>query len=130
MRLSSSAAWPARAPARAGLADPAAKAALTLEQQAGLATGWKPCDSVDVARIPERMQVLRKQAVLARSFGVEVQLISPREAGMLGPVTRPDDLQGAIWIPGDGKANRADLCMSLVNGLASASQRSPSPAMT
>lgn len=88
----------------------------TLEQETGLATGWKACGSVNVARTPERMQVLRKQAALARSFGVEVQLISPREAGDLVPVMRTDDLQGAMWIPGDGKANPADLCMSLAKG--------------
>jgi glycine/D-amino acid oxidase-like deaminating enzyme len=29
---------------------------------------------------------------------------------------RTDDLQGAIWLPGDGKANPADLCMSLAKG--------------
>jgi 4-methylaminobutanoate oxidase (formaldehyde-forming) len=69
-----------------------------------------------VAKTPERMQVLRKQAALARSFGVEVHLISPKEAGDLYPVMRTDDLQGAIWIPGDGKANPADLCMSLAKG--------------
>ncbi|MEI6027619.1 MAG: FAD-dependent oxidoreductase, partial [Betaproteobacteria bacterium] len=88
----------------------------TLEQETGLATGWKPCGSVNVARTPERMQVLRKQAALARSFGVEVELISPQQAGELYPVMRTDDLQGAIWIPGDGKANPADLCMSLAKG--------------
>ena len=88
----------------------------TLEQETGLATGWKRCGSVNVARTPERMQVLRKQVALARSFGVEVELITPREAGELYPVMRTDDLQGAIWIPGDGKANPADLCMSLAKG--------------
>jgi 4-methylaminobutanoate oxidase (formaldehyde-forming) len=88
----------------------------TLEAETGLATGWKACGSVNVARTPERMQVLRKQAALARSFGVEVQLIGPREAGDLYPLMRTDDLQGAVWIPGDGKANPADLCMSLAKG--------------
>ena len=29
---------------------------------------------------------------------------------------RIDDLAGGIWIPGDGKANPADLCMSLAKG--------------
>ena len=29
---------------------------------------------------------------------------------------RTDDLHGALWIPGDGKANPADLCMSLAKG--------------
>jgi 4-methylaminobutanoate oxidase (formaldehyde-forming) len=88
----------------------------TLESETGLATGWKQCGSVNVARTPERWQVLKKQAALARSFGVEVELITPKEAGDLYPVMRTDDLQGAIWIPGDGKANPADLCMSLAKG--------------
>lgn len=88
----------------------------TLEAETGLATGWKQCGSVNVASTPERMQVLRKQAALAHSFGVECHLISPQEAGERYPVMRTDDLQGAIWLPGDGKANPADLCMSLAKG--------------
>jgi glycine cleavage system aminomethyltransferase T/glycine/D-amino acid oxidase-like deaminating enzyme len=88
----------------------------TLEAETGLATGWKQCGSVNVAATPERWMVLKKQAALARSFGVEVQLITPKEAGDLYPVMRTDDLLGAIWIPGDGKANPADLTMSLAKG--------------
>jgi len=87
-----------------------------LEAETGLATGWKQCGSVNVARTPERMRVLRKQAALARSFGVEVDVISAQRAGELYPLLRIDDLQGAIWIPGDGKANPADLTMSLAKG--------------
>ena len=33
-----------------------------LEAETGLATGWKQCGSVNVARTPERMQTLRRQA--------------------------------------------------------------------
>jgi glycine cleavage system aminomethyltransferase T/glycine/D-amino acid oxidase-like deaminating enzyme len=88
----------------------------SLEQETGLATGWKQCGSVNVARTPERMQVLRKQLALARSFDVECHEISPAEAGEKAPVLRTDDLQGALWLPGDGKANPADLCMSLAKG--------------
>ncbi len=88
----------------------------TLEAETGLATGWKQCGSVNVAATPERWLVLQKQAALARSFGVEVQIITPKEAGDLYPVMRTEDLHGALWIPGDGKANPADLCMSLAKG--------------
>lgn len=88
----------------------------SLEAETGLATGWKACGSVNVARTPERMKVLRKQLAMARSFGVECHEISPAEAGEKYPVMRTDDLQGAIWLPGDGKANPADLCMSLAKG--------------
>ena len=88
----------------------------TLEAETGLATGWKQCGSVNVARTPERWQVFKKQVALAHSFGVECHEISPREAGDKYPVMRTDDLAGAIWLPGDGKANPADLCMSLAKG--------------
>jgi len=87
-----------------------------LEAETGLATGWKQCGSVNVARTPERMKVLRRQIALARSFGVEVHEISPQEVGERAPGLRTDDLQGGIWIPGDGKANPADLTMSLAKG--------------
>ncbi|MCL4744065.1 MAG: FAD-dependent oxidoreductase [Burkholderiaceae bacterium] len=87
-----------------------------LEAETGLATGWKQCGSVNVARTAQRMKVLRKQLALARAFGVECELISPAQAGDLCPVMRTDDLQGAMWIPGDGKANPADLTMSLAKG--------------
>ncbi len=88
----------------------------SLEAETGLATGWKQCGSVNVAATKERMKVLRKQVALAKSFGVNVEEISPQQAGELYPVMRTDDLQGAIWIPGDGKANPADLAMSLAKG--------------
>ena len=76
----------------------------------------KQCGSVNIASTPERMMVLRKQLALARSFGVECEEISAAKAGELFPVLRTDDLAGAIWIPGDGKANPADLTMSLAKG--------------
>ncbi len=87
-----------------------------LEAETGLATGWKQCGSVNVAATPERMKVLRRQAALASSFGVEVEVISAQRAGELCPLLRTDDLHGGIWIPGDGKANPADLTMSLAKG--------------
>ena len=87
-----------------------------LEAETGLATGWKQCGSVNVAATPERMKTLRKQAALARSFGVEVEVIGAQRAGELYPLLRTDDLQGGLWIPGDGKANPTDLTMSLAKG--------------
>jgi 4-methylaminobutanoate oxidase (formaldehyde-forming) len=88
----------------------------TLEAETGLATGWKQCGSVNVARTPERWIVFQRQAAMARSFGIEVHLITPREAVDKWPLLRADDLQGALWFPQDGKANPADLTHSLAKG--------------
>ena len=87
-----------------------------LEAETGLATGWKQCGSVNVAQTRERMMTLRRQLALARSFGVECEEISAARAGEMFPPLFTDDLAGAIWIPGDGKANPADLTMSLAKG--------------
>ncbi len=88
----------------------------TLEQETGLATGWKRCGSVNVARTRERWIVFQRQAAMARSFGIDVELLAPREALAKWPLLRIDDLQGALWFPADGKANPADLAMSFAKG--------------
>src|SRR6478736_266174 len=49
----------------------------SLEQETGLATGWKQCGSLNVARTPERMQLLRRQMARAASFGIEFEFITP-----------------------------------------------------
>lgn len=88
----------------------------TLEAETGQATGWKRCGAVTVARTPERMILLKRMVASARSFGVEATLITPKEAGERYPLMRTDDLQGAVWLPGDGKANPADLTQALAKG--------------
>jgi glycine cleavage system aminomethyltransferase T/glycine/D-amino acid oxidase-like deaminating enzyme len=88
----------------------------TLEQETGLATGWKQCGSLNVAKTPERMQLIRRQMARARSFGIEFDYVTPAEAGSIAPILRTDDLSGAVWIPGDGKANPTDLAQSLAKG--------------
>jgi len=88
----------------------------TLEQETGLATGWKQCGSVNVAKTPERMQLMRRQMARARSFGVEFEWLSRDEIGAKLPLLRTDDLAGGVSIPGDGKANPTDLTQSLAKG--------------
>lgn len=91
-----------------------------LESETGFATGWKRTGSVSVARTPERMAQLKRTVAVARSYGVEGEVISAKEAGERWPVMRTDDLAGAVWLPGDGKANPSDLTQALARG---ASQR-------
>jgi glycine cleavage system aminomethyltransferase T/glycine/D-amino acid oxidase-like deaminating enzyme len=87
-----------------------------LEADTGLATGWKNCGSITVARSEERMTVLRRTAASALAQGVEIEVLTPKEAGDMWPVMATDDLVGAVWLPGDGKANPTDLTQSLARG--------------
>ena len=87
-----------------------------LEAETGLATGYKQCGGVTVARTQARMTQLRRTAATAAAFGLECELLTPAQAADRYPIMRTDDLVGAIWLPGDGKANPTDLTASLARG--------------
>jgi len=87
-----------------------------LEAETGLTAGYKQCGGVTVARTEDRMIQLRRTAVNAAAFDLECELLTPVEALAHYPVIRIDDLVGAIWLPGDGKANPTDLTLALAKG--------------
>ncbi|HEX5188288.1 MAG TPA: FAD-dependent oxidoreductase [Streptosporangiaceae bacterium] len=87
-----------------------------LEAETGLATGFRRCGGVTVARTQDRMMALRRTAATAEAFGLECELISPARAAELYPIMATSDLVGAIWLPGDGRANPTDLTAALARG--------------
>src|SRR5689334_22578668 len=87
-----------------------------LEAETGLGTGFRRCGGVTVARTRDRMTQLRRTAATAEAYQLECELISPRRAKELYPILRDDDLEGAIWLPGDGRANPTDLTAALARG--------------
>jgi 4-methylaminobutanoate oxidase (formaldehyde-forming) len=88
----------------------------TLEAETGQATGFRRPGSVSVARTPERMHELRRLASMARCFGVDVEVVTPAEAGRRWPLMRTDDLVGALWLPRDGRTNPIDTTLALARG--------------
>src|SRR5258708_252098 len=59
---------------------------------------------------------LKRGASMAKCFGVDVEVISPAEAGRRWPLMRTDDLAGAVWIPRDGRTNPIDTTLALAKG--------------
>lgn len=88
----------------------------SLEEETGLATGYRQVGGVIVARTEDRMQQLRRTRASAAAYDLECELLSPEEALERWPLMAVDDLLGAIWLPGDGKVNPTDLTMSLARG--------------
>ena len=87
-----------------------------LESETGLSAGYKRCGGVTVARTRDRMTQLQRTAATAEAFDLECELLTPAQAADRYPVMRTDDLVGAIWLPGDGKANPTDLTTALAKG--------------
>jgi 4-methylaminobutanoate oxidase (formaldehyde-forming) len=87
-----------------------------LEAETGQATGFRRPGSISVARTHDRMVELKRGASMARAFGVEVEVITPAEAGRLWPLMRTDDLVGAVWLPRDGRTDPVDTTRALARG--------------
>ncbi|TSD87737.1 FAD-dependent oxidoreductase [Mycobacterium sp. KBS0706] len=87
-----------------------------LERETGLATGWKMNGGLRLACTEARWTELKRQATTARSFGLEMHLLTPQEAQDLWPPMRVDDLVGAAFLPTDGQANPSDITQSLAKG--------------
>jgi glycine cleavage system aminomethyltransferase T/glycine/D-amino acid oxidase-like deaminating enzyme len=87
-----------------------------LEAETGQATGFRRPGSVSLARNGERMHELKRLASMARCFDVDVEVVTPAEAGRRWPLMRTDDLVGALWLPRDGRTNPIDTTLALARG--------------
>lgn len=88
----------------------------TLEEETGLATGWKMNGGLRLACNQERWTEVKRQATTARSFGLEMHLLTPSEAQKLWPLMDVADVVGAAFLPTDGQANPSDITQSLAKG--------------
>ncbi|HET6938839.1 MAG TPA: FAD-dependent oxidoreductase [Nocardioides sp.] len=87
-----------------------------LEAETGLATGYKGCGGLVLARTEERLVQLRRTAANGAAYDMECEVVTPERAQELWPVMQVDDLTGALWLPGDGTVNPTDLTQSLARG--------------
>ena len=87
-----------------------------LEAETGQATGFRQTGSVAVAASAARLEELKRGASMARSFGLEVDILSPGEAQALWPLLSTQDLVGAVYLPKDGRTNPIDTTQALARG--------------
>jgi 4-methylaminobutanoate oxidase (formaldehyde-forming) len=88
----------------------------TLEAETGQATGWKMNGGLRLACNQERWTEVQRQATTAKSFGLEMHLLSAQEAQALWPIMEVHDVVGAAFLPTDGQANPSDITMALARG--------------
>lgn len=86
----------------------------SLEAETGQATGWHQTGSLSIATTPDRLTHIRRQAALARLYGIPVRELTAAEVSDFWPLARTDDVIGAIYSPSDGRVNPSDLCAALM----------------
>jgi sarcosine dehydrogenase len=87
-----------------------------LDAETGLETGWKMTGCLRLATTADRWIEFRRLATTARSFGMEMHLISAAETKAMWPLMETADLVGASWLPSDGQASPSDITQSLAKG--------------
>lgn len=87
-----------------------------LEAETGLATGWKMTGCLRLATKADRWIEYKRLATTAKSFGMDMQLLSPAEVKAMWPLLETGDLVGASWLPTDGQASPSDITQSLAKG--------------
>jgi sarcosine dehydrogenase len=87
-----------------------------LEAETGLQTGWKMSGCLRLATNDNRWTEFRRLATTAKSFRMDMALLSPSEVKAMWPLLETSDLVGAIYLPSDGQASPSDTTQALAKG--------------
>ncbi|MRU16466.1 FAD-dependent oxidoreductase [Roseovarius sp. A21] len=87
-----------------------------LEEETGVATGFKRVGSITVALTEERREEIYRQAAMARAFGVDVEEISAAEVQAKYPHLNIEGVKGAVYLDKDGQGDPANIALALAKG--------------
>ncbi len=88
----------------------------SLERETGQATGFKQNGSISVALTQDRMEELRRQASMARNFGLEVDVITPQDILDRYPYLSRKNMVGGVFLNKDGQCNPVDVTQAYAKG--------------
>jgi glycine cleavage system T protein len=88
----------------------------SLKAETGQDTSWREVGGIRLACSAERMEETKRLVGMARSFGVPMELISPKEAQDMFPLMSLDGVLGAAYTPNDGSIDPTGLTNALAIG--------------
>jgi 4-methylaminobutanoate oxidase (formaldehyde-forming) len=87
-----------------------------LEEETGVATGFRRNGSITLALSIERREEILRQASMARAFGVEVEEISPEEVLKRYPHVNIEGVTAAVYVAKDGQGDPANIALAMARG--------------
>jgi 4-methylaminobutanoate oxidase (formaldehyde-forming) len=88
----------------------------SLEEETGLATGYKGVGGITIARTPDRVTQLQRTAATAEAYGLECEFVPAERAQELFPLLDIEGVLAALWLPGDAVVNATDVTASMARG--------------
>jgi len=87
-----------------------------LARETGKDPGWHQLGGLRLASSRERYEEIQRQAGWAKSFGLDMELVSPAEAGEMFPPMSTEGVVAAAFIPLDGYLDPSQLTFALADG--------------
>ncbi|MEI7742812.1 MAG: FAD-dependent oxidoreductase [Chloroflexota bacterium] len=87
-----------------------------LAAETGVDPSWHEVGSLRLASTAARHEELHRQVGWARTFGLPIELIGPKEAQDRFPLMTTDGVRGAVWLPTDGWLDPSNLAFALAAG--------------
>jgi glycine cleavage system T protein len=87
-----------------------------LEVETGVATGYRQTGSVGAALSHERLEEFKRGASMAKTFGLDVEVLGPREVKERYPLLNERDVVGGVFLAKDGQGDPANIALALAKG--------------
>jgi len=94
-----------------------------LKDETGHDPAWREVGGLRLASSAERLEEIKRLVGMAGSFGVPMQLITPKEAQELFPLISLEGVVGAAYTPNDGVIDPTGLTHALATGARSREAR-------
>ncbi|MGO4914394.1 GcvT family protein [Pseudogemmobacter sp. W21_MBD1_M6] len=88
----------------------------SLEDETGIATGFRRVGSITVALTDERKEEIFRSAAMARAFGVEIEEISPAEVKARYEHLNIADVKAGVYLAKDGQGDPGNIALALAKG--------------
>ncbi len=87
-----------------------------LREETGVDPGWHEVGTLHLATSPYRLEALARMAGWAESFGLPIEIVSPKAAHDRFPLIDPNGVLGAAFVPTDGHVDPSGLTYAFAEG--------------
>src|SRR5574340_795321 len=87
-----------------------------LETETGQATGFRQNGSLGIAFTSDRLEEFVRAASMAKTFGLEVNVLGSGECRAMHPLLDITGVQGGVFLPRDGQTDPAGVALALAKG--------------
>ena len=77
----------------------------TLQEQTGVETGFNPCGSITIARVPGRVDECKAMQQMCDHHGIEARMLDAAGMTEVWPIASPEGVLAALHQPNDGQVN-------------------------